>query len=74
MADLHRETCMALDILSNPIMIAHSDMTVKFVNKAALTAVAQVMTVVQPVSASTLIATLELKVRLMILKPLFHGY
>ncbi len=37
MADLHPETCMALDILSNPIMIAHSDMTVKFVNKAALT-------------------------------------
>ncbi|SCM66954.1 methyl-accepting chemotaxis protein [Donghicola eburneus] len=36
MADLHPETCMALDILSNPIMIAHSDMTVKFVNKAAL--------------------------------------
>lgn len=26
---------MALDILSNPIMIAHSDMTVRFVNKAA---------------------------------------
>lgn len=36
MADLHPETCMALDILSNPIMIAHSDMTVKFVNKAAM--------------------------------------
>ncbi|MEY8883394.1 methyl-accepting chemotaxis protein [Donghicola sp. XS_ASV15] len=35
MTNLNPETCAALDILSNPIMVARSDMTVEYVNKAA---------------------------------------